>query len=106
MLLVSGEVGAHQLAIEGTRGRDFRNVDILVSRVRPAAGTRPALEGIPLTEEDPVGAGGTAELPGSGPESARHLEKPGAGRGLAGNQATGGHDHVAGECSPHFLGKL
>src|ERR671910_510177 len=62
--LLSGEVGAHQLAIEGARGGYLRYVYILVCRVRPAAGAGPAFDRVTITEEHPIGARRTSEMCG------------------------------------------
>src|SRR5215207_4147241 len=60
--LVSRQVSTHELAIEASSRGDLRDIDVLISRVRPPARARSALDGVPLTKEDPVRAGRTAEV--------------------------------------------
>src|SRR5215210_7971014 len=104
--LASRQVGTHQLAIETSSRGDLRDINVLISRVRPTARARSALDSVPLAKEDPVRARGTAEVFRIRSDSRSSRQQAGAGRRLAGNQAARGYDHVRLQRRTQLLGEL
>ncbi len=93
----TSEIRQRHRAVERPRRRHLGQVHVLVRRVRPPAGPRPALDRVGVPQEDPVRAGGAAEGPRLRPHPLRGGQQPGSRRRLAGHQSLGRDDHVRAE---------